>query len=337
MKPDPILHPPQWAFLMDAYETLNLETETSLLLMEELLASWQRVLWMEATDLFLENGVLMADVAMVNSASPLQLGHKESINLDEVDVVVNRLDPPFNTKYLQITQLLSFLSEKVLQINPPAALRELNEKLLPMQWPEYSSETLISSNPEHIYDFVAEHGTAVLKPLNDCSGRGINKLDKHQPKVMNEIKQALGKDQEQWLIQKFIPEVNEGDKRVYWVNGEVVGMVNRIPQNNSFLANIHQGAKVAATQLTLKERRILKNITPFLKQHHIMLAGIDFIGEKLTEVNITSPSAVRQINQVMGQPIHKLIVAAMLEVWHQHQLAFAPTKVGFNKLGCCCC
>jgi glutathione synthase len=166
--------------------------------------------------------------------------------------------------------------------------------------------------------FGRDHGSIVLKPLNDCSGRGIVKLGpggecEERRRLIGEAVTGQDGKGRYALAQKYLTAVDEGDKRVYLVGGEPVGIVNRTPRPGNFLANIHQGAKVAATQLEPREELIIHTIAPFLREHGILLAGADFIGGYLTELNITSPSAIRQINQVSGEQVERKIVDAMLE------------------------
>ena len=167
-------------------------------------------------------------------------------------------------------------------------------------------------NADQIARFAIEHHSLVLKPLNDCSGRGISKINSDECRAFREdIEKALvdSNGKPRFLIaQKFLAAVTQGDKRVYLVNGTPVGSVNRIPKPGNYLANIHQGAKCETTQLNARENRIIKTIAPFLRHHGIFLAGADFIDGYLTELNITSPSAIRQINEVSGTLVQSAIV-----------------------------
>jgi len=237
--------------------------------------------------------------------------------LNRFDAVLVRKDPPFDTSYLQLTLILDHLDPGIAQFNDVQALRDFNEKMLPLRWPEFTPPTLISMNSDQLERFTIEHRSLVLKPLNDCSGRGILKIAwDEQGDFRKTINEALidSDGKPRFLVaQKYLPAVSQGDKRVYLVNGKPLGMVNRIPQPGSYLANIHQGAISEATQLTARENHIVKAIAPFLLEHGIFLAGADFIDGYLTELNITSPSAIRQINEVSGEQVQHRIVDAMLK------------------------
>jgi len=301
---------------MDPPETLNLKTETSLLLMQELIDRGQDVYWLQQEDIALVHDQPMGLVSPVTGTDPLGLVEPHWSNLNSFDAVLVRKDPPFDTEYLQLTLILDHLDPDVAQFNDVNALRDFNEKMLPLRWPEFTPPTLITMNAEQLERFTIEHRSVVLKPLNDCSGRGISKIDwDERGDFRSKIGEALATSNggSRFLVaQKFLPTVSQGDKRVYLVNGEPVGMVNRIPLPGSYLANIHQGAQCEPAKLSAREIHIINTIAPFLRDQGIFLAGADFIDGYLTELNITSPSAIRQINEVNGEQVQHTIVDAML-------------------------
>jgi len=309
--------PANFLFIMDPYETLNLATETSLLLMQELIERGHCVYWLQQEDLALVHDQPMGQVYPVIGVDPLQRKDSAWIGLNGFDAVLVRKDPPVDTLFLQLTLILDHLDKDITQFNDIEALRNFNEKILPLRWPDYTPPTLISMHIDHFTQFVKEHQCIVLKPLNDCSGRGILKIDWDKSEnFLAQIKTALNDAQgkPRFLVaQKYLHAISEGDKRVYLVNGNPLGQVNRIPQAGKFLANIHQGAKCEATTLSARENLIIRTIAPFLREQGIFLAGADFIGGYLTELNITSPSAIRQINEVSGVSLQHRIVDAMLD------------------------
>ncbi len=306
----------KFLFVMDPFETLNLETETSLVLMQDLIERGQRVYWLQQEDIALVHDQPMGLVSPVTGADPLELAEPGWSDLNSFDAVLVRKDPPFDTEYLQLTLILDHLDPSVAQFNEVKALRDFNEKMLPLRWPEFTPPTLITMNADQLERFPIEHRSLVLKPLNDCSGRGISKIDwDERGDFRAQIGEALtdSSGNGRFLVaQKYLPAVSLGDKRVYLVNGEAVGMVNRVPQPGSYLANIHQGAQCEPAQLSARESHIINTIAPFLLDHGIFLAGADFIDGYLTELNITSPSAIRQINDVSGEQVQHRIVDAML-------------------------
>lgn len=306
----------KFLFVMDPFETLNLETETSLVLMQDLIERGQGVYWLQQEDIALVHDQPMGLVSPVIGADPLELAKPGWSNLNSFDAVLVRKDPPFDTEYLQLTLILDHLDPGIAQFNDVKALRDFNEKMLPLRWPEFTPPTLITMNADQLERFTIEHRSLVLKPLNDCSGRGISKIDwDERGDFRAQIGEALtdSSGNRRFLVaQKYLPAVSQGDKRVYLVNGEAFGMVNRIPQPGSYLANIHQGAQCEPAQLSAREDHIINTIAPFLLDNGIFLAGADFIDGYLTELNITSPSAIRQINEVSGEQVQHRIVDAML-------------------------
>ena len=306
----------RFLFVMDPLETLNFETETSLLLMQELIERGQGAYWLQQEDIALVHDQPMGLVSPVTGTDPLELAGPRWLNLSSFDAVLVRKDPPFDTEYLQLTLILDHLDADVAQFNDVKALRDFNEKMLPLHWPEFTPPTLITMNAEQLESFTTEHRSVVLKPLNDCSGRGISKIDWDEygdfRAQIGEALTGLNGNGRFLLAQKYLPAVSQGDKRVYLVNGEPGGMVNRVPLPGSYLANIHQGAQCEPAQLSDAETHIVKTIAPFLLDHGIFLAGADFIDGYLTELNITSPSAIRQINEVSGEQVQIKIVDAML-------------------------
>jgi glutathione synthase len=300
---------------MDPYSTLNLDTETSLLCMDELLKRGHEVFWLEQDKLSLRNDNLIGKSARVVSVSPFTLAPEETIELDDMSAIVIRKDPPFDKLYLHLTYLLDFLPPTVAQINSPRALRNINEKLFTLNWPHHCPDTLTTMDSDLLLEFIRKHGKVVLKPLDDCSGRGISFVSADDAELLQMLDRLFTDDggQRYIMAQQFLPQISNGDKRIYLVNGEAVGWVNRIPPPGSDLANIHQGATCHESELTDSERMLSWEIGSELKQEGIILAGLDFIGGYLTEINVTSPSAVRQINAVYNSKLEIQIVDGILE------------------------
>lgn len=304
----------KFLFLMDPYDTLNLETETSLLLMDELKQKGHAVFWIEPPALYLLNDQVIGEVKAVDSISPFRLGQAEEQNLADFDSLLIRNDPPFDMNYYHLMLILDYLPPKVIQINPPRALRDLNEKISGLRLPHFSPPSITTKSWRQMMAFANEQGEIVIKPLGECSGRGVEKLSAKDPDLEQSLKTKMGEGKGAIYLtaQAFLPAIYEGDKRVFFVDGECLGVVNRIPADGSFMGNIHQGARCEAATLSEKEEEIVEAIATFLKSHAVFMAGIDLIGGKITEINVTSPSAVRQINEVSGLQIHKRIVEKIL-------------------------
>jgi glutathione synthase len=210
-----------------------------------------------------------------------------------------RKDPPVDEAYVAATHVLEHAGTRVL--NDPVALRSLNEKLLPLRFPVPTPPSLLSDDGERVRAFVRRHGRAVLKPLNDCSGRGIAILAGEEDVPPLETGRFV-------LVQRFLAGFAAGDKRVFLLAGRAIGAVNRVPRDSRSLANIHQGARVEATTLTAADHAILSAVAPALAGMGVQMAGLDIIDGHLTEINVTSPSAARQINAVGGLHIERELV-----------------------------
>ncbi len=299
---------------MDPYATLNLATETSLLCMQELMARGHQIHWLQQEDVALRGAVLMGYTSRVLAITPLKNAPPAYTPLGDFDALVIRKDPPFDDVYLHLTYLLEFLPRKTVAINSPAALRNINEKISTLNWPANCPDTLVTMNISLLAEFVRTHRRVVLKPLDNCSGREIIFADASEPKLEAMLnKYVRGTDSPRLVMaQEYLPGVRQGDKRVFLVDGEPVGWVNRIPAPGSDLANIHQGASCHPAELTPEERSLTKAVGRMLRHHNILLAGLDFIDGRLTEINVTSPSAVRQINAVTGSNLQVLISDAMI-------------------------
>lgn len=308
----------QFVFLMDPYESLNFATETSLLLIGELLMKGHKVFWLEMDGLSLRHDKLWGQARAVKSANPVVLHAERELNIELVDSVVTRIDPPFNQRYLHLTYLLDFLPSSVIQINSVSALRNVNEKLFALNWPLLVPPSITTSNRLELMRFIHLHRRVIIKPLDDCSGRGIIKLDADASNFEAELEEvfvaiANSESGSPYITaQKFLDEVVEGDKRIYLVNGEPLGWVNRIPKRGSYLANIHQGAVCSEFELTARDRHIIEAIKPELVKRGLLFVGLDIIGGYMTEINVTSPSAVRQINAVMNIRMEEKMVSAMV-------------------------
>ncbi len=301
---------------MDPYETLNLETETSLLMMGELMKLGHQVDWVEMEGLSMEGADLWGQVRSLRAVKPFALTPPVHKPLGGYDALVVRKDPPFEINYYHSTLLLDHLPKRVVQINPVAALRQFNEKLFGLFWPHLTPPTWTGMDLEGLLAFALEHQKIVVKPLDDCSGRGITLVEAAQPGLRENLADLLGAGpgKKRFVTaQRFIPKVSEGDKRIYLVNGKPLGWVNRVPAAGNFLGNIHQGAVCKSTEITAKEAEIVEFLGPQLRSRGLFLVGLDLVGEWVTEINLTSPSAIRQINEVMGKNLEIELVAQMVE------------------------
>jgi glutathione synthase len=297
-------------FIIDPLDSLNLTTETSLLLIEELARRDHQASVATLFDLYLTEagaGVRARSITLDLSRQPFyRLGASAERRFADFDLVLMRKDPPVDADYIAATFVLERAAAEVPVINDPVSLRTVNEKLLPLSLPQFAPPTLVSNDARRLAAFAAAHGRVVLKPLDDCSGRGIEVVDDADEGRIAAYVAARGG--RYVMAQQFIAGVVAGDKRIFLLAGEAIGAVNRVPRSVDHLANIHQGARVEATTLTAREHDIVAAVKPLLLERRLWLAGIDVIDGYLTEINVTSPSAARQINAVSGVHIERTIV-----------------------------
>jgi glutathione synthase len=309
--------------IMDPVETVVVDTDTSFALMLEAQTRGHRVDHALITDLFLDRGRLGARVRPAtmrrDPPPPIVLGPPEDVFLDAVDAVLIRKDPPFDANYLWACQLLEHVRGATVVVNDPRGLREANEKLYATHFPELTPETLVSNSKARIKQFVARvGGRAVLKPLSGAGGEGVFLL-RDDDLNLNAIIEAVTHDGKRVaMVQRFLPEVARGDKRILLLDGEPLGAILRVPRHDDVRSNIHVGGTVEAADLDDDDRRIVAGVAPRLRADGLSFVGLDVIGGRLTEVNVTSPTGIQQMSRLRGENLS----ARVLE-WLERRVAGA--------------
>jgi glutathione synthase len=235
------------------------------------------------------------------------LGESKRQNLAEFDVVLLRQDPPFDLAYITSTHLLERIHPATLVVNDPVSVRNAPEKLFVLDFPELMPPTLISRNLEEINAFRAEHGAVVMKPLHGHGGAAVFRILPQDMNFGSLYDMFAVTFREPWVIQRFLPEVKQGDKRIILVDGEFAGAVNRVPATDDLRSNMVRGGAARATDLTPREREICETIGPALRERGLLFVGIDVIDNHLTEINVTSPTGIRAIANLGGADIAALI------------------------------
>jgi glutathione synthase len=228
------------------------------------------------------------------------LGEMRRLDLAEVDVVLLRQDPPFDLAYVTTTHLLERIHPATLVVNDPRAVRDSPEKLFVMDFPELMPPTLISRDRAAIEAFRTEQREVVMKPLYGHGGAAVFKVGPNDPNFGSIFDMFSTTFREPWVVQKFLPEVSLGDKRIILVEGEALGAVNRVPIGDDIRSNMVRGGAARETELTQREREICARIGPELKRRGLLFVGIDVIGGHLTEINVTSPTGLRIIKRLGG-------------------------------------
>ncbi len=302
--------------VMDPPATVKVDEDTSFALMLEAEARGHRVDHCLISDLFLDCGRVFARVRQArcrrDPAQPITLGEAEDVELGDVDVVLMRKDPPFDYDYLWATLLLEHARGRTLLVNDPRGLRDANEKIYATYFPELMTDTLVSNDKARIKGFLARLGTrGVLKPLHGAGGEGVFALDAGDPNLNAIIETVTRGGRQLAMAQRFLPEVSKGDKRILLLDGEPLGAIMRVPQGGDLRSNIHVGGRVDAAELDADDRRIVEQLGPRLRRDGLFFVGLDVIGGKLTEVNVTSPTGIQQMSRLSGQKLEARVIEGL--------------------------
>jgi glutathione synthase len=299
------------AIQMDPIESIDITSDSTFALALEAERRGHTLLHYLPTDLSWQAGRVEARVRPLSvrrvAGDHFTLGAAERIDLATVDVVLMRQDPPFDLAYITATHLLDHIHPRTLVVNDPTEVRNAPEKLLVTGFPDLMPPTLISSDRETIREFRARHGDIILKPLFGNGGAGVFHLPPGDENI-NSLLDLFGQlSREPLMVQRYLPEVRQGDKRIILVEGEPVGAVNRVPAAGEARSNLHVGGEARPSTLTARERDICAAIGPTLKERGLLFVGIDVIGDYLTEINVTSPTGIQQIDRFDGVSLAALI------------------------------
>ena len=239
--------------------------------------------------------------------NPVSYGAEVEADLAEFDVVWLRQDPPFDMGYITTTHLLDLIHPRTLVVNDPFWVRNYPEKLLVLQFPDLIPPTAIARDLAVIRAFKARHGDVILKPLYGNGGAGVFRLGPEDRNLASLHELFSGINREPLIVQKFLPDVTKGDKRIILVNGEAVGAINRVPSAGETRSNMHAGGRPEKVGLTARDREICAAIGPTLRDKGQIFVGIDVIGDYLTEINLTSPTGIQQLERFDGTNAAALI------------------------------
>ncbi len=292
------------AVQMDPIEQINIAGDSTFALLLEAQARGFEIQYYTPEKLSLRGLDVVAvaqrlEVRDVNG-DHFSLGQPQENFLRDMDVVLLRQDPPFDLSYITSTHLLEKIGGDTLVVNDPASVRNAPEKLFVMDYPQLMPPTLITRDRAAIDAFRAEHGEVVMKPLHGHGGAAVFRLQEKDANYGSLFDLFASSFREQWVVQKFLPAVSKGDKRIILVDGEAHGAVNRVPAENDIRSNMVRGGAAEATALTAREREICATIGPELKRRGLVFVGIDVIDGFLTEINVTSPTGIRAIQRTGG-------------------------------------
>ncbi|MGD0332399.1 MAG: glutathione synthase [Xanthobacteraceae bacterium] len=299
------------AVQMDPIERINIRGDSTFALMLEAQRRGHPLSYYTPDRLVLRDGKVSAAVRPVkvrdSAGDHFTLGEPQTVDLASFDVVLLRQDPPFDLAYISTTHMLDRIHPNTLVVNDPSHVRNAPEKVFVTEFPELMPPTLITRDLDAIKAFRAEHADIVMKPLYGLGGQAVFRLASDDLNFGSLYDLFANMFREPWVVQKFLPAVKDGDKRIILVDGEFAGAVNRVPAADDLRSNMVRGGVPKATDLTARERHICERLGPALRERGLLFVGIDVIDGFLTEINVTSPTGIRAIKNLGGPDIAALI------------------------------
>jgi glutathione synthase len=299
------------AVQMDPIQRINIKGDSTFALLLEAQSRGHKLAYYTPDRLALLNGRLFASVEDLQvrdkAGDHFSLGDPRRADMTEFDVVLLRQDPPFDLAYVTTTHLLERIHPETLVVNDPAHVRNAPEKVFVTEFPDLMPPTLVTRDLAEIKAFRATHGDIVMKPLYGKGGEAVFRLERQDLNFGSLYDLFAATMREPWVIQKFLPNIKHGDKRIILVDGEFAGAVNRVPAPDDLRSNMVRGGTPKDTQLTPREREICDTIGPALRERGLLFVGIDVIDGWLTEINVTSPTGIRAIKNLGGPDIAALV------------------------------
>ena len=295
--------------VMDDIRSINYKKDTTLAMLWAIEERGHTASYCQIQDLWLDQGKLKIDSQPVNTFKDpshfYQLGEKTTQSVTAFDVILMRKDPPFDMKFLYSLYLLEYAKrEGVLVVNDPESVRDCNEKLFATQFPHLMTPTIVTNKQAHIRDFIREHDDVIVKPLDGMGGMGIFRLTADSPNIGSTLEMLTQLETLPVMAQKYLPQIVEGDKRILIVGGKPVDYcLARIPSQGETRGNLAAGGRGVAMPLSERERQLAETVAPVLMEKGLWFVGLDVIGGCITEINVTSPTCVREIDDQCGTQI----------------------------------
>lgn len=297
----------RFVYVMDAMDRVLPDKDTTFAFLRAAQRRGHQSLHCEARDLFVRGGDVFARVRQLDvsdDAPHFAFGDVAEVRLADVQAVFIRKDPPFDSMYLMATLLLERARGRTLVLNDPRGLRDANEKLYTLNFAKWMPKTIVTSNEEQVLSFVKElGGTGVIKPLDLAGGSGVMMVKIGDKNARAIIQLLTDEGRRLVMVQEFLPDVAKGDKRVLLLDGKVLGAINRVPRSDDLRSNIHVGGSVEPYPVTDVELAIAADLAPRLAADGLVFVGLDVIGGRLTEVNVTSPTGIQQLSRHMGRDV----------------------------------
>lgn len=305
--------------VMDPIETINFKKDSTLAMMIEAQNKNHELFYMTPDSLYINSGISYAASSKVEVKNdPLgwfELEEEKLIKLSQLDAILMRQDPPFNSNYIYNTYVLEMASREGVSIfNNPRSLRDCNEKVFATEFPQCCTKHLVTSHKKLLTDFVEEHNDTVIKPLDGMGGASIFRLKKNDPNLNVILETITLHFTQKVMIQEYIPEIAEGDKRVLIINGEPMSAaIARIPAQGELRGNLAAGASAVAKSLSDRDMWICKEVGPSLVEKGLLLVGLDIIGDYLTEINVTSPTCFKEYKELCDIDVANTFIEAVEE------------------------
>jgi len=307
----PIAMPLKCAFQMDPIQSINIVGDSTFALLLEAQRRGHAIFYYQPEALSYRDGRLYARGATLavrdEPGNHYTLSDERHEELSGFDVIHMRQDPPFDLSYITATHLLERVHPQTLVVNDPRHVRNAPEKLYVLDFADFMPPTLITKDAAEIIAFKEEHGDIIIKPLYGNGGAGVFRLPQGDENLFALIELFEMNFREPYVVQRYLPEVRQGDKRIILVDGEPVGAINRVPAKGETRSNMHVGGRPEAADITAREREICEALGPSLRERGLIFVGIDVIGNWLTEINVTSPTGIREVRRFGGPDIAALI------------------------------
>jgi len=299
------------AIQMDPIDRINIAGDSGFALLLEAKARGHALSYYTTDRLALRDGQLFATVSSLDvrdvKGDHFTLTDERRVRMDSFDVVLMRQDPPFDLNYITATHLLERIQPKTLVVNDPANVRNAPEKIFVTDFPDLMPPTLITRDLNEIKAFREEHNDIVIKPLYGHGGASVFRITRDDLNFGSLYDFFAQSFREPWVVQRFLPEVKDGDKRIILVDGVFAGAVNRVPSEGDLRSNMVRGGAAKVTDLTPREREICERLGPALRERGLLFTGIDVIGGNLTEINVTAPTGIRAVQRLGGPDIAALV------------------------------
>jgi glutathione synthase len=297
---------------MDEISSININTDSTFAILLEAQNRGHEIYYYHPKDLALEENKVSAYVHKIKlqnkSGDHFQILTSQFLDLSKADIILFRQDPPFDIHYISSTYILEKIKDQVLIINNPTEIRNCPEKIFVTDFAEFTPPTIITSNLQQVINFKEKFGDVIVKPLYGGGGEGILYLKAEDKNINVVFEMMMGLYKAPFIVQKYLPEIKKGDKRILLLDGNPIGAVSRIAKKDEIRSNFHAGGSAAKAMLTAREKEICKVVGAQLKKKGLIFVGIDMIGDYLIEINVTSPTGIHEINRMDKTRVEKLVV-----------------------------